>query len=125
LSVSAATPARAEGEPPIECPLHKQGVDPSHLKPFADVEKYIAFLERPDRAAWQKPDAVVAALGLAGTETVVDLGAGSGYFTFRFARALGAGKVVASDIAPEMILPQSVALLRGTLLVTPHSSPSE
>jgi hypothetical protein len=46
------------------------------------VEKYIAFLEREDRAAWQKPDAVVQALGLKGTETLVDLGAGSGYFSF-------------------------------------------
>jgi ubiquinone/menaquinone biosynthesis C-methylase UbiE len=74
-----------------------------HLKPFEDVEDYIAFLERPDRAAWQKPGAVVAALELKGTETVVDLGAGSGYFSFPLARALPAGKVVAIDIEPEMV----------------------
>jgi ubiquinone/menaquinone biosynthesis C-methylase UbiE len=73
------------------------------MRPFEDVEKYIAFLERADRAAWQKPDEVVAALGLQGTETVVDLGAGSGYFSFRIARALPKGRVVAADIEPEMI----------------------
>lgn len=89
--------------PPIDCPLRKQGIDPAHLKPFEDVEEYIAFLERPDRAAWQRPDAVVAALGLEGTETVVDLGAGSGYFTFPLSRALPGGQVVAIDIEPEMI----------------------
>ena len=42
-------------------------------------------------------------LGLEGNETVVDLGAGSGYFAFRFAKALPRGKVIAADIEPEMI----------------------
>jgi SAM-dependent methyltransferase len=89
--------------PPIDCPLRKSSIDPNHLRPFEDVEKYIAFLERPDRAAWQKPDEVVAALGLTGVETVFDLGAGSGYLTFRLAKALPQGRVVAADIEPEMI----------------------
>ena len=89
--------------PPIDCPLHKLGVDPRHLRPFDDVEKYIAFLEKPERAIWQKPDAVVAALGLKGSETLDDIGAGSGYFTFRFAKALPHGKVIAADTEAEMI----------------------
>lgn len=89
--------------PPIDCPLHKLGVDPAHVRPFEDVEKYIAFLEKPERAVWQKPDEVIAALGLAGSETVVDIGAGSGYFTFRFARALPKGKVIAEDTEAEMV----------------------
>jgi SAM-dependent methyltransferase len=95
--------AHAPEPPPIDCPLHKLGVDPMHLRPFDDVEKYIAFLERPDRAIWQKPDEVVKALDLKGTETVVDVGAGSGYFTFRFAHALPQGKVIAADTEAEMI----------------------
>ena len=115
-SASGATPAVSEANaspevpashdpehPPIDCPLRKQGLDPTHMRPFEDVEKYIAFLERPDRAVWQKPDAVVASFGLEGTETVVDLGAGSGYFSFRFARALPKGKVIAADTEAEMI----------------------
>ena len=89
--------------PPIDCPLHKMVVDPMHLRPFDEVEKYIAFLEKPGRAIWQKPDDVVRALGLKGTETLVDVGAGSGYFAFRFARALPQGKVVAADTEAEMI----------------------
>jgi SAM-dependent methyltransferase len=93
----------ASAKPPIECPLRAHGVDPSRLRPFEDVEKYIAFLERPDRAAWQKPDEVIAALGLTGKESVFDLGAGSGYFTFRLAHALPGGKVVAADTDAEMI----------------------
>jgi SAM-dependent methyltransferase len=95
--------AHDPAHPPIDCPLRKHGIDPNHLRPFEDVEKYIAFLERPDRAVWQKPDEIVAALGLTGIETVVDLGAGSGYFTFRLAKALPQGRVVAADIEPEMI----------------------
>jgi SAM-dependent methyltransferase len=102
----ATTLAAAEHDPahpPIDCPLRKQGLDPSHLKPFEDTEKYIAFLERADRVAWQRPDEVVRALKLTGTETVVDLGAGSGYFSFRIAKALTTGRVVAIDVEPEMI----------------------
>ena len=89
--------------PPIDCPLRKHGIDPSSLKPFQEVEDYIAFLDRADRAAWQKPDEVVTALGLKGDETVVDVGAGSGYFTFRLAAALPRGKVIATDVEAEMV----------------------
>jgi ubiquinone/menaquinone biosynthesis C-methylase UbiE len=95
--------AHDHAHPPVDCPLREAGVNPHALKPFEDVEKYISFLERPDRAVWQKPDAVVSALGLSGIETVADVGAGSGYFTFRFAKALPRGKVVATDVEPEMI----------------------
>jgi len=99
----AAQAVHDPAHPPIDCPLRKQGIDPGSLRPFEDVERYIAFLDRPDRDAWQKPDQVIAALGLTGTETVFDLGAGSGYFAFRFAKALPHGRIVAADIEPEMI----------------------
>ena len=102
-SSSSSLAAHDPAHPPIDCPLRKAGIDPTHMRPFGDVEKYIAFLERPDRAAWQKPDDIVSALALKGTETVVDLGAGSGYFSFRFAKALPNGKVVAADTEPEMV----------------------
>lgn len=78
-------------------------MDPQRFKPLADTEEYVAFLERPDRAIWQKPDDVVRALRLTGDETVADVGAESGYFSFRFAAALPRGNVVATDIEPEMI----------------------
>lgn len=103
-SAPGARSEKTDGHlPPIDCPLHGAGIDPRDLKPFEEVEDYIAFLERADRLRWQKPDEVVSALGLRGDETVVDLGAGSGYFTFRLAKALPRGKVVAVDTQPEMI----------------------
>ncbi len=89
--------------PPIECPLRKAGIDRTKLKPFEEVDTYIQFLERPDRSKWQKPDEVVESLGLTGSELVVDLGAGSGYFTFRLSKALPQGGVIAIDTQPEMV----------------------
>jgi protein-L-isoaspartate O-methyltransferase len=88
---------------PIDCPLHKAGVDPRGMRPFEDTEKWIAYLDNPGRAAWQKPDAIVKALKLSGSETVADVGAGSGYFTFRLSKALPNGKVHATDVDPEMV----------------------
>lgn len=95
--------ANNTGNPPIECPLRKQGINPHDLKPFAETQKYIDFLERSDRAAWQKPDAVIKELHLSGADKIADVGAGSGYFTFRFARAVPEGIVYAIDIEPEML----------------------
>jgi SAM-dependent methyltransferase len=117
------SPHHPDGNTPdIDCPLAKQGIHPGDLRPFKDVEKYIAFLERPDRAKWQRPDAVVSALALTGNETVVDLGAGSGYFSFRFAAALPHGTVIATDIQPEMVrhihhkaMSEGIANLRAVL----------
>lgn len=98
-----ATKSSAGHLPAIECPLRKAGIDPGDLKPFEETEKYIAFLDRPDRQKWQKPELVISALGLKGSEKVADLGAGSGYFTFRLALAVPHGKVIAIDSQPEMI----------------------
>jgi len=81
---------------------HGQG-EAQRFKPFDDVDAYIRHLERGDRAAWQKPEKVVAWLGLKGDETLVDVGAGSGYFTFRFTNALPGGRVVATDIEQAML----------------------
>ena len=65
---------------------------------------YIEMLERPERDAFQKPDQVMAALALRPGERVADVGAGSGYFTFRLARAVGpSGSVLACDTWQEML----------------------
>jgi arsenite methyltransferase len=87
----------------IDCPLMKQGVNMDSLKPFAETEKYIEFLDRKDRETWQKPETVIESLNLKGTETIADVGAGSGYFSFRFASKLKDGRVLAIDIDPEMV----------------------
>lgn len=93
----------AHSQTPIDCPLRNKGVDANQIKPFEDTDKYIDFLERKDRAKWQKPDAVIEKLDLKGNEIIADVGAGSGYFSFRFASVLPKGKVYAIDIEPAMI----------------------
>lgn len=68
------------------------------------IERTIAYLESPERARWQKPDEVVHALGVKSGERIADLGAGSGYFALRLARAAGeSGKVVALDVDGELL----------------------
>jgi arsenite methyltransferase len=67
----------------------------------ASAEEYVRVLEDPQRDSWQKPHEVMMALDLKPTETVADIGAGSGYFTRRF--ALHAGKVYAVDIDPKLL----------------------
>jgi ubiquinone/menaquinone biosynthesis C-methylase UbiE len=65
---------------------------------------YIAMLERPERAVFQKPDEVMKAFELRPGLRVADIGAGSGYFTIPVAKAVGTtGTVLAIDISPEMI----------------------
>ena len=60
--------------------------------------------ESEDRDRWQKPEWVVEQLAIVPGTTVADLGAGSGYFTRRFSRAVGpSGKVLALDVDPTML----------------------
>jgi arsenite methyltransferase len=70
-----------------------------------DPKAYIGALEDPKRDAYQKPQEVMTALGIKPGEVIADIGAGSGYFTFRLALHVGdKGKVYAVDVSPEMIL---------------------
>lgn len=56
------------------------------------------------RDGWQEPDRVIAALGLAPGQRVADLGAGTGYFTARLARAVGdSGRVYAVDVDADVL----------------------
>jgi ubiquinone/menaquinone biosynthesis C-methylase UbiE len=72
--------------------------------PPQNTARYIEALESPSRNAWQQPEKVVATLAFKPGESVVDLGAGPGYFTLRFARAVGpTGKVYGVDISREML----------------------
>ena len=82
---------------------HKQHSRPMHHHQWS-VDEWLERLESPSRGAWQKPDEVVSALGLKAGDAVADIGAGSGYFSTRFARGVGErGKVFAVDIDPGLI----------------------
>jgi SAM-dependent methyltransferase len=86
--------------------LHAQAAATPHEmhQRHGDPAAYVASLDDPARDAWQKPDEVLKALALRPGEVVADIGAGSGYFTLRFARAVGeAGRVYAVDVSPDMV----------------------
>lgn len=57
-----------------------------------------------DRDGWQRPGPVIDALDLRAGHTVVDLGAGAGYFALKLAPMVGpSGSVVATDLRLESL----------------------
>lgn len=61
------------------------------------------WLERPQREREERPDEVVANMELEPDDVVADIGAGTGYFSFRVADRVPEGRVLAVDIQPEML----------------------
>jgi ubiquinone/menaquinone biosynthesis C-methylase UbiE len=75
--------------------MHRRHQDPS---------AYMAALDDPARDEYSKPGEVVRALAFREGEVVADIGSGTGYFTLRFARAVGeSGTVYAVDVSPDMV----------------------
>ena len=75
----------------------------AHNHRFNDIDQAVKMFESAERDAWQKPDEVVKQLHLRSGDAVVDIGAGTGYFTRRFAAAVGPrGKAVGLDIETTM-----------------------
>jgi len=63
----------------------------------------IGWLERENREDEEAPSRAIDALDLAPSTVIADIGAGSGYYSFRIARKIPLGKVMAIDIQPEML----------------------
>jgi predicted methyltransferase len=64
----------------------------------------ILWLERTERETEEKPQLLIDALEIKPGQTIADLGAGSGYYSFRIAPLVGpTGKVLAIDIEPAML----------------------
>lgn len=91
LLVGLATPAASQ-----------HGAQPLHQH-FDDAERWTQVFDDPARDAWQKPAEVIRALALPPGASVADIGAGTGYFSVRLARAVPAGRVYAVDVAPTMV----------------------
>ncbi len=59
-------------------------------------ENLVNHFDNPEREKWQKPDLVIEKLGDISDKTIGDIGAGTGYFSFRLAKK--AKKVIAIDV---------------------------
>jgi arsenite methyltransferase len=91
----------------VGMPAAAQTVQHQHQaeKLHRDPKAYIAALENPKRDAYQKPEEVIAALGVRPGEIIADIGSGSGYFTLRLAQATGpSGRVFGVDVSPDMVV---------------------
>jgi ubiquinone/menaquinone biosynthesis C-methylase UbiE len=71
---------------------------------ISTVSENVDFFNRPERDAEERSDALVKALEIPEGASVADIGAGTGYFTWRLAQLVGPkGKVVAVDIQQTML----------------------
>src|SRR5690348_5246669 len=68
------------------------------------ISENVAFFDRPGRDQEEQPDRLIEALDIPQGALVADLGAGTGYFTWRLARQVGpTGKVIAVDVQQKML----------------------
>ncbi|MBK9271706.1 MAG: class I SAM-dependent methyltransferase [Saprospiraceae bacterium] len=75
--------------------------EPAHQEPNENAEKSFEAFEFSDRTIWQKPFLIIDLLEPLDQKVVADIGAGSGYFTFRFIHK--AKKVIAVEIDSTLI----------------------
>src|SRR5262245_29666846 len=94
--VSFVTATSAQQHHPQSAPDHMD-----HR--FDDPVRYAKSFDDPARDGWQLPARVIDALTLSPTASVADIGAGTGYFSVRIAKAIPRGTVYASDVEPSMV----------------------
>ncbi len=125
-----AQPAGKPAPPRYE---HRRDHDPDGIGKFymgreiAHVMGHQAagWLERPEREKEEHASKMLALLKLKPGDVVADVGAGSGYHTFRMAKVVGKkGKIYAVDIQPQMlaIIRQRVKLTGLTNVVPVHGT---
>lgn len=97
LEIACGAPLPADGQDAAATETKRQ---PAKVMGFEGA----AWLEREGRAEEEKPEVVLAAMELRDGLTVAEIGAGTGFFSRRLAKAVGpSGKVYAVDIQPEML----------------------
>jgi SAM-dependent methyltransferase len=108
LAAACLQPARAvpaDATPPAaDSPHPGHEAHGARQHRFEHAEDWVPVLDDPARDTWQRPAEVVRLLAVSPGMTVVDLGAGTGYFLRYLSAAVGAaGRVLALDVEPDMI----------------------
>ena len=132
MSATLATVQAAE-----TAPVGHHGAANQHMQSlgFDTLVRRFETGDHGDRDTWQKPDAVIAALGDIRGKTVMDLGSGTGYFSLRLAAA--GARVIAADVDPrfqqyiqdrltrERPAPPGVVVTRHLSYESPGLAPAE
>lgn len=103
LSPIAVTPSATYQQKPVHSP---DGIGKFYQgREIAKVMGHTgaSWLERPSREAEEQPSKIINAINLKPNDVVADIGAGTGYLSFRIAPLIPKGKVFAVDIQPEML----------------------
>ena len=107
LAVSAMFLASACGASRAPEPGPPHGEDSARgplVHRFEHADQWAPDFDDPARDAWQRPTDVIDAMAIQPGMTVVDIGAGTGYFEPWLSRAVGgAGVVFALDVEPDMV----------------------
>jgi SAM-dependent methyltransferase len=126
VASSPIAPATPAAVPPAygQCPPSPDGIGKTWMgREISQVMGHpgIGWLERDNREKEEAPSKAIALLELAPDAVIADIGAGSGYYSFRIAPKIPRGRVVAVDIQPEMLafLKKESARL-GIANVQPH-----
>ncbi|MGB9303015.1 MAG: methyltransferase domain-containing protein [Mycobacterium sp.] len=82
----------------VEALLRKRREEHS---PFPHQATFI--LDNPIRRVWMKPARIIDGLGLTGSEHVLEIGPGPGFFSVEIAGRLTDGRLDLFDIQPEML----------------------
>ena len=77
---------------------HAPGSANEYMHQFS-VEELVERFESPERDAYQKPEEVLAFLGDISDKKIMDIGAGSGYFSVKLANQ--GAQVIAADVSDE------------------------
>ncbi|MCX7743573.1 MAG: class I SAM-dependent methyltransferase [Flavobacteriales bacterium] len=77
---------------------HGQANEHMHQKSFDELVKQF---EDPQRDVWQKPDTVIKLLGDLKGKKIMDIGSGTGYFSFRLYNA--GANVICGDVDDEFL----------------------
>lgn len=82
----------------------KEGQSHEHANHYMNktsFEDLVKNFESADRSEWQKPDEVIHFLGDLENKTIIDIGAGTGYFEFKINEP--SAKIIAADIDDRFI----------------------
>lgn len=80
-----------------------KGHSSGYHRKFNDAKHWVKVFDDPERDKWQLPAKVIEVLKVKPNDVVADIGAGTGYFTFRIAKAQPQAKIFAADIEKDML----------------------